>query len=53
MIETLINNLRWRIIEALSKPDYIHLDINHFYSCIDLVVKSRVKYLGEVRYLSK
>lgn len=51
MIETLINNIRWRLIEWLSKPEYIHLDINHFYCAIDKMVISRTKYIGEVRYL--
>jgi hypothetical protein len=53
MIETLINNLRWRLIEFLSKPEYIYLDINHFYSSIDKLVNERTKFLGEVRYLGK
>lgn len=43
MFEILINNLRWRLIELLSKPDYIHLDINHFYSSIEVMVKSNIK----------
>ena len=51
MLELLINNLRWRLVEWLSKPDYIHLDINHFYSSIERMSKARTKYIGEVRYL--
>lgn len=52
MIETLINNIRWRLIEWLSKPEYIHLDINHFYCSIDrLKSVGSTKYIGEVRYL--
>lgn len=43
MFETLINNLRWRLIELLSKPDYIYLDINHFYSSIEVMIKSNIK----------
>lgn len=52
MIETLINNIRWRLIEWLSKPEYIHLDINHFYSSIEVMVQSRTKYIGETRTLN-
>jgi len=52
MLEILINNIRWRLIEWLSKPEYIHLDINHFYSSIEKCIKSRTKYIGEVRTLN-
>lgn len=53
MLEILINNIRYRLIEYLSKPEYIHLDINHFYSSFDKVIKSRTKFLGEFRSLPK
>lgn len=53
MIEILINNIRWRLIEYLSKPEYINLDINHFYSSCDKLVKERTKFLGEYRSLPK
>lgn len=52
MIKTLINNIRWRLIEWLSKPEYIHLDINHFYCSIDKVIKARNRYIGEIRNLN-
>lgn len=45
MIKQLIINIRYRLIEWLSRPEYNHLDCNHFYSSIDSLTKSQSRYL--------
>jgi hypothetical protein len=48
MIETLINNLRWRLIEWLNKPEYIYLP--SFYDSLEKLT-ARKHYIDEVRTL--